>query len=110
MMMMMMTITKIFIDDNDDDDDDDDIHIFLSFISIYERYRDGSNIKTITNNSTTKGKLTKILFLNYVLTIIIVNLAYVPYGYFNTIKYMLQFKSLFLFLFNITLYLIYDMI
>ena len=85
--MMMMTLTKIFIDDNDDDDDDD-IHIFLSFISIYERYRDGSNIKTITNNSTTKGKLTKKIFLNYVSTIIIVNLANVPYGYFNIIKYM----------------------
>ena len=61
--MMMMTITKIFIDDNDDDDDDDDdIHIFLSFISIYERYRDGSNIKTITNNSTSKGKHTIFFF------------------------------------------------
>ena len=103
--MMMMTITKIFIDDIDDDD----IHIFLSFISIYERYRDGSNIKTITNNSTPKGKLTN-FFLNYVLTIIMVNLAYVPYGYFNIIKYMLLFEYLFLFIFNLILYLIYDMI
>jgi hypothetical protein len=73
-MMMMMTITKIFIDNDyvkddhdDDEDDDDDIHILFS---IYERYRYGSNIKMLTNDSTPKGKLTNYLFLNKIIKII----------------------------------------